>query len=253
MTLKPSIQIVNASKAFGQQQVLDTISLQVQKGERVALIGASGTGKSTLLNLLANTLQPDSGDVLIDGINLKNTYNPKILSQKVGLIGQQFNLVLPLKVINNVLVGRLGNWGFFKSLFSLFLHFDKELALNALHQVGIADKAYEKTALLSGGEQQRVALARVLVQSPEVILADEPIASLDPTRGQAVIELMLELSKEHGHTLLVSLHSLDIALTHFDRIIALKSGSIIFDGKPDKLSSDLIQNIYELKETETIA
>jgi len=253
MKTKHNIELKHVSKTFGHQIVLNDLSFTVQKGERIALIGPSGAGKSTLLSIISNTLKPDSGDVYIDSLNLKEAINHKEMSKKVGIIRQQFDLVLPLKVINNVLVGRLRDWGFLKSLFSLFLHFDKQLALDTLRKVGIEDKAYEKTAFLSGGEQQRVALARVLVQSPEIILADEPIASLDPSRAQAIIELMLKLSKEHNHTLLVSLHAIDIALNHFDRIIALKDGHLMYDGKPKGLTEQCIKELYSLKENQTIA
>lgn len=251
MQTSKMIQFEKVSKFYGHQQVLNEVSFSVEKGERVALIGASGAGKSTMLHLLTSNLKPDSGEIIIDGKAIEGYNNNKILADKIGIIRQQFDLVLPLKVVNNVLVGRLRKWGFIKSLFSIFFHFERSIALEALRQVGIEDKAYEKTYNLSGGEQQRVAMARLLVQAPDIFLADEPIASLDPTRGKAVIDLLLKLSRDSGHTLLVSLHTLEIALNCFDRVIALESGKIVFDGPPSNISQSLLDNIYALKETKT--
>jgi phosphonate transport system ATP-binding protein len=246
------ITFENVRKSYGNHEVLKGISFSVKKGERIALIGASGAGKSTLLHLLTTASEIETGSIMIDNKPIDTYVNGKKRAEKIGIMRQQFDLVLPLKVINNVLVGRLREWGFFKSLFSMFFHFDKEKALDALSQVGIRDKAYERTGNLSGGEQQRVAMARLLVQAPDIILADEPIASLDPTRGKAVIDLLLKLSRDHNHTLLVSLHTLEIALNCFDRVIALESGRIVFDGKPADISKEELDKIYALKEARDI-
>ncbi len=246
------IQFEHVTKKYGDHTVLKDISLSVERGERVALIGASGAGKSTLLHLLSNTLKVDEGIVRICGSPVDSFSNPRKLAKKIGIMRQQFDLVLPLKVINNVLVGKLREWGFFKSLFSMFFYFERPLALEALRKVGIEHKAYEQTFNLSGGEQQRVALARLLVQAPDIILADEPIASLDPTRGKAIIELLIQLSIERQHTLLVSLHTLEIAFNYFDRVIAIESGQIIFDGPPSEIDDGVLDRVYALEESKDI-
>lgn len=163
---KEIIQIEHAYKQYGEKKVLDDFSLNIEKGETIAMIGSSGTGKTTLFNVITGTVSLDSGTVLIDGKE-ESTYNRKTMAKKLGMMTQKFDLVNELSVINNVLAGRLADWGFLKSLISLVHPLEKVLATEVLEQVNLEDKMYEKTANLSGGEQQRVALARVLVQNPE--------------------------------------------------------------------------------------
>lgn len=249
MTRNKMFVLNDITKSYGKMNALSSLSLIVEDGESVALIGPSGAGKTTLLNILANIVLADRGEVLIDGLPLNAYKTPKQLAEKVGVIRQQFDLVGQLLVIHNVLAGRLKNWGFFKSLLSLVFPQEKELALKALSRVGLSHKLYEKTSSLSGGEQQRVALARLLVQKPKAILADEPVASLDPARAEDVLSTLTALAVEEGQTLIASLHSVEYARKYFKRIVALKAGKLCFDLPAEQVTDELLTSLYLLEET----
>jgi len=238
----------NITKNFGKKEALSSLSFNINKGEIVALIGPSGAGKTTLLNSLAKTVKPDSGDIFIDNINISKYQNNKDFAKKVGIIRQQFDLIDQLPVIHNVLAGRFNEWGFIKSLISLVFPQDKKIAINALERVGLIDKIYERTSNLSGGEQQRVAIARLLVQNPKSILADEPISSLDPARAHDILSLLVRIVEEENLTLIASLHSVNYALKYFNRIIGLKEGKIYFDLPSNKVSDELLKDLYNFKE-----
>ncbi|MEQ6388931.1 phosphonate ABC transporter ATP-binding protein [Bacillaceae bacterium S4-13-58] len=240
-------EINQIEKHYGKNAALSSLSFCIEKGEKIALVGPSGAGKSTLLNLMANLIHPDQGEILIDQKRTTQYKAGRDLSRKVGIIRQQFDLVTPLPVIHNVLAGRLGEWGFFKSLISLIFPRERQVAINALKRVGLEEKAYEKTADLSGGQQQRVALARLLVQQPEIILADEPVASLDPARADDVLSMMVKLAEEENQTLLASLHSVDLAKKYFDRIIGLRNGKLFFDLPVEQVNDEQLQELYELE------
>ena len=244
---QPIFELHNASRKFGEFPALQEISFRVEPGERVALVGPSGAGKSTLIRLLNGTLFPTSGEVRVLGRDLARL-NPHDLRQVQGQIGtiyQQFHLVDNLRVVHNVNAGHLADWGFGKSLASLVRPMEVGTAQAALEQVGIPEKLYERTDRLSGGQQQRVAIARVLVQKPEAILADEPIASLDPQISKEIMDLLLTLSRHSGMTLFSSLHAIDFALSHYERIIALKAGRILFDTRTDLVTPDMITSLYQ--------
>lgn len=247
MSNKEMFNLNNISKYYGEMEALSSLSLPIEKGEIIALIGPSGAGKTTLLNTLANVVKPDNGELIIDNIPSKN-YNNKKLSKKLGIIRQQFDLVGPLPVIHNVLAGRLNEWGFFKSALSLIFPQDKNIAIKSLERVGLLDKIYDKTSDLSGGQQQRVALARLLVQNPEIILADEPVSSLDPARADDLLSMLVELVKEENQTLIASLHSVEYAKKYFTRIIALKDGKIFFDLPTDEVTDKDLHDLYNIKE-----
>ncbi len=242
------IEINQISKQFERKIALSSLSFAVKKGELIALIGPSGAGKTTLLNILAAILKADQGELLVDGKTLQQYANQKDRAKKIGMIRQQFDLVGQLAVIHNVLAGRLVDWGFFKSLFSLFIPQEKQTALHALNRVGLADKLYERTANLSGGEQQRVALARLLMQKPEIILADEPVASLDPSRAEDILRILTTLAREENQTVIASLHSVEYAKKYFSRLIALKDGQLFFDLPADSVTNEQLQELYQLKE-----
>ncbi|WP_028782306.1 phosphonate ABC transporter ATP-binding protein [Thalassobacillus devorans] len=248
MTASDAITIEQAAKRYGGLQAIAPMSLRIKKGEVVALIGPSGAGKSTLLNMLAAIELPDTGTILLDEKTTSLYRNPKDLAKKAGIIRQQFDLVGPLPVIHNVLAGKLADWGFWKSLWSFIFPQEKQAAMKALERVGLSDKIYDRTARLSGGEQQRVALARLLVQNPEVILADEPVSSLDPARAKDIIQILVSLAKSENKTLVASLHSLDLAKMHFDRVIALRDGQIFFDRKSDTITTEDLTQLYQLTE-----
>lgn len=240
-------RLENVRKLFGRQQAaLDGIDLEINQGEKIALIGPSGAGKTTLFRLLNCTLRPTSGKLYIDGEDVDLLHGKRLrhVRRRIGSVYQQHNLVPRLRVIHNVLAGQLGRWPTLRSLLSLCQPNDVELAHNALSQVEIADKIFERTDELSGGQQQRVAIARVLVQDPEVVLADEPVSSVDPTLASTIVRLLIDISHNTHKTLLVSLHSVDLALAYFPRVIGIKQGRAVFDLSPDKISDDMLEDLY---------
>ena len=245
----PIFELKNVTKLFGSFPALTDINLQIKTGERVALIGSSGAGKSTLFSLLNGTLQPTKGQVWALGRNLSGL-RPKLLRQvqrQIGTVYQQFHLVDNLRVIHNVNAGHLGRWSFPKAALSLLRPLEVDTAAQALAQVGIAEKLYERTDRLSGGQQQRVAIARVLVQNPTAILADEPISSLDPERSREIMDILRQLSQETGKTLVTSVHTIEFARSHFQRIIGLKQGRIFFDLAAKDLSDKVIEELYKIE------
>lgn len=234
-------------KVFGRHQVaLSGIDLNVGRGEKVALIGPSGAGKTTLFRLLNCTLRPTSGKVWMKDQDVEGLHGKKLRQARrlIGTVYQQHNLVLRLRVIHNVLSGQLGRWSTLRALISLMRPADIELARRALNQVGIAEKIFERTDELSGGQQQRVAIARVLVQDPEVILADEPVSSVDPTLASTIVRLLIDISESTRKTLIVSLHTVDLALAYFPRVIGIKSGTTVFDLSPDKITDAMLEDLY---------
>lgn len=247
MTQSNSIQLKNISKSYGNVSALTPTSLSISQGDRVAIIGPSGAGKSTLLNILAGSIYSDSGTYTLGNTEIAHL-KPNQRSAAVGIIRQQFDLVGPLKVVHNVLSGHLGRWGFFKSLLSLIHPQSIEDAHMALSKVGIEDKLYERTSNLSGGEQQRVALARLFVQNPKLVLADEPVASLDPARADQIMSLLVELTEQGDQTLIASLHSVELAQKYFSRIIGIKAGRVFIDTPAHLLSHEDIQALYRLEQ-----
>lgn len=255
MAQEPSFVLRGVGKSFGGFAALAQIDLRIAAGEQVALIGPSGAGKSTLLALLNGTLRPSAGEVRVLGQDLARL-GPRPrrrLQSQIGTIYQQFHLIENLRVIHNVNAGHLGRWSTLRALASLLWPLEVETAAAALGRVGIADKLYQRTGLLSGGEKQRVALARVLVQDPRAILADEPIASLDPERGREIMDLLRDLGAQGGKTLVASLHAVEYARSHFARIVALRGGRICFDGKPAELTPELVEAIYRIDRMESAA
>jgi phosphonate transport system ATP-binding protein len=240
------------SKTFGHLRVLKEVDLRIDHGEHVALVGPSGAGKSTLIGLLNGSLYPTSGEIRMLGQSLVHLSRTKRrqLQRQIGTIHQQFHLVNNLRVVHNVNAGHLGRWSFARALFSLFWPLDIDIASHALEQVGIPEKLYEVTAHLSGGQQQRVALARALVQDPRVILADEPIASLDPERGRELMDLMRQLSRKTNKTLITSIHSVEFARSHFQRVIGLREGRVAFDCPPAEVSPAMIEALYRIDHLE---
>lgn len=225
---------------------VDDVSLKVAPGEQVAVIGPSGAGKTTLFRLLNLTLRLDGGRICLGDLDVGELRGRSLRAarRRIGTIYQQHNLVPRLSVVHNVLAGRLGAWSEWRAVWSLLRPQDLEAAHAALVQVGIPEKLYARTDELSGGQQQRVAIARVLVQDPEVILADEPVASVDPNLAHAIVKLLVEISQTSGKTLLMNLHSVELALTYFPRVIGFREGKIQFDRPPVELSEDLLARLY---------
>ncbi len=241
------LSIKNLSKTYDNgTQALADISFDVKKGEFLVVIGLSGSGKSTLLRCLNRLLDPTSGQIFFHGKNIENTKGRAVFSvrKKIGMIFQQFNLVPRYSVLTNVLTGKLAGMGVLKSFFSLFSVEDKSQALDYLKLVGIHEKAYLRADQLSGGQQQRVAIARALAQKPEVLLADEPVASLDPATCHVVMDYLRKVNQELGITIICNLHFLSLVREYATRVIALKDGKLVFEGSPDQITEDWFQKIY---------
>ncbi len=248
MTPTVAIKVTNLSKSFKAKPALEKVSCSIFQGEMVALVGASGSGKSTLLRHLNGLHNGDYGSVNIFGTALqtdgRNHSKIRYLRSQIGCIFQQFNLVNRLSVIENVLVGNLSRLSVFNSIFHLFSKEEKLQALAALERVGILEQAYKRASMLSGGQQQRVAIARCLVQGAKIILADEPIASLDPESSRKVMELLVELNQESGITVVSSLHQIQVVRNYFNRAIALRTGKVMFDGATVELNDAKLKEIY---------
>ena len=242
----PLIVATGVSKSFPRVRALDHVSFTIDQGERVALAGPSGSGKTTLLYLMAGLVQPDEGTLLLEGQPMSQLTPGGELARLMGLIHQQYDLVPHLPVIHNVLAGRLGEWGLFRSMFSLLWPQERHLAQAALARLGIADKLHERTSHLSGGEQQRVAIARLMVQSPRIILADEPVSSLDPSRAEEMVRLLTDLADTSGKTLVVSLHAPNLVQRYFSRVIGLRDGQLQFDMPTSELTGPVLARLYDL-------
>lgn len=249
-TENPAVEICNISKTFAQTKALSNINLQVESGEMVALIGASGSGKSTLLqhipDLVTSDRQPSYIKALGQTVQLNGESNCRIRSirAQIGFIFQQFNLVGRLPLLTNVLTGMLSQAPLYRTMLRWFTREEKIRAMEALDRVGMADYSQQRASTLSGGQQQRGAIARALVQGARIILADEPIASLDPGSSKHVMDNLKKINEEDGVTVLVSLHQVDYAMKYCKRSVGLKDGVIIFDGPSNDLSGSLLQDIY---------
>ncbi len=233
-------------KSFGALIALAPLDLAIAPGERVALAGPSGSGKTTLLYILAGLLPPDRGELFLDSQPVARLQPGRALSEAVGLVQQQLGLVPQLPVVQNVLAGRLGQWGLLRSLTSLFSARERDTALKALSRLGIADKINERTSQLSGGEQQRVAIARLMVQAPKIVLADEPVSSLDPARAEEILKLLTGLTDETGGAMVASLHAPDLIREHFSRVIGLRQGVLQFDIPARELTPPVLDALYDL-------
>lgn len=233
---------------YGHHAALDGFNLEVHAGERVALVGPSGAGKTTALRLSTGGLRPTEGTVKVLGRDLDRATPDQLreVQRRVGSVYQQFNLVGPLRVVHNVNAGRLGWWSRGRALRSLVRPVQVDEARAALARVGIADKLFERTDRLSGGERQRVALARVLVQEPELILADEPVSSLDPARAEEVMDLLGEVVADRSRTLLVSLHDFGLARRRCDRIVGVRGGRVAFDLPAAEVTDELGGDLYRI-------
>ncbi len=248
---RPVLEVEGLRKSFKRGVVaLNNVTLRVKRGEMLALIGPSGSGKSTLIRHISGLEISDPGSGMIKVMGRTVQANGKLAPQvrdiraRVGVIFQQFNLVGRLSVMTNVLMGSLHRVPYWRSMTCLFDREAKERALAALERVGIAQHAWQRASTLSGGQQQRVAIARTLVQDPEIILADEPIASLDPESATNVMDLLSRINEEDNRTILVSLHQVEFALRYCTRVVALKRGEIIYDGPPSSLTPKKIKAIY---------
>jgi phosphonate transport system ATP-binding protein len=241
------LEIKNLTKIYeGDVKALDNVSFKVEKGEFLAIIGLSGSGKSTLLRCINRLVEPTDGQILLDGIDITAASQDEMLKirRKIGMVFQHFNLVTRSKVITNILAGRLGYVNPAMSLFNRFPKSDMEMAFRQLERVGIANQANKRADELSGGQQQRVGIARAMMQEPEMILADEPVASLDPVLAHSIMQYLETINQEDGVMVLCSLHFLDLVHRYADRAIALNEGILVFDGAPEKIDDQKFKEIY---------
>ena len=225
---------------------LKNVSLEINQGEFVAIIGLSGAGKSTLLRTINRMHDISEGSLIVNGQEIKNLKGKDLRTfrRKVGMVFQSFNLVTRTTVINNVLTSRVPDMPLWKSIIGLYSKEDKIIALEALDKVGILDKAYVRADQLSGGQQQRVALARTLAQKPEIILADEPVAALDPITATQVMDDFKKINKELNMSVLINIHHVDLALKYADRVIGIKAGEILYDGAAKDVTNEVLKQIY---------
>lgn len=235
---------------------LKNISLEIKQGEFVAIIGLSGAGKSTLLRTINRMHDISEGSLIVNEqeVNDLKGKNLRRFRRKVGMVFQSFNLVTRTTVINNVLTSRVPDMSLWKSIIGLYSREDKIIALEALDKVGILEKAYVRADQLSGGQQQRVALARTLAQKPEIILADEPVAALDPITAAQVMDDFKRINKELNISVLINIHHVDLALKYADRVIGINAGEIVYDGPSKDVNDEVLKKIYgrELAEDEVM-
>lgn len=253
--MNPDIKVTGLSKTFARKgnqppRALNSIDLEISSGEMVALIGPSGSGKSTLLRHLSGLCcgDRDGGEVSVLGspIQSRGALHPAVRRSRarIGYIFQQFNLVGRMKVMSNVLTGLLGRVPGWRGCLGLFNARERELARRSLTRVGMEAWANQRASRLSGGQQQRVAIARTLTQQAEIILADEPIASLDPKSARRVMDILADINQKDGRTVVVTLHQVDYAREYCQRVVALKDGEVVFDGPSQDLTPALLGQIY---------
>ncbi|UCF59816.1 MAG: phosphonate ABC transporter ATP-binding protein [Anaerolineaceae bacterium] len=248
------LEVKNLTKIYdGGVRALDNVSFKVEQGEFLACIGLSGSGKSTLLRCINRLIDPTEGEIIWNDVDITKASQDemRLIRRKIGMVFQHFNLVSRSKVIINVLAGRLGYVNPAMSVINRFPKSDVEMALKQLDRVSIADQAYKRADELSGGQQQRVGIARAMMQEPEMILGDEPVASLDPVLAHSIMQYLEQINKEDGVMVLCSLHFLDLVHRYADRAIALNEGKLMFDGTPEEIDDDKFKEIYG-KEAERV-
>jgi phosphonate transport system ATP-binding protein len=248
------LSIEGLSRRFGAKTAVDNVSLTIESGRFVGVIGRSGAGKSTLLRMINRLEQPSSGAIRFNDIDVTRLSGAALAAWRTrcAMIFQQFNLVGRLDVLTNVLIGRLNHTSVLWSVLQLWPERDIALALSALEQLDIAPLASQRADHLSGGQQQRVAIARALVQEPEIVLADEPIASLDPRNTRVVMDALMRINRHFGLTVLCNLHSLEIARAYCDRLIGMANGRVVFDGAPSELSDAVAHELYGMEARDAV-
>ena len=240
------IEARDVTRIFGTTRAVDAASFVIDRPMMIGIIGSSGAGKSTLLRMMNRLTDASSGELLVEGKNVLTLSGREMRAwqSRCAMIFQQFNLVPRIDVVSNVLHGLLNRRGTAATLLGLWPRADIERAIAILDRLGIAEQAAKRAEALSGGQQQRVAIARALMQDPQVILADEPIASLDPMNAQLVMETLRRIHDEDGRTVIANLHTLDTARRYCDRIIGMRKGRIVFDGLPEQLTTAAARDIY---------
>ncbi|VVT09319.1 phosphonate/organophosphate ester transporter subunit; ATP-binding component of ABC superfamily [Rhizobium sp. EC-SD404] len=240
------LAIKNLTKSFKTRNAVDNISLDITDGQMVGVIGRSGAGKSTLLRMINRLAEPTSGSIIFDGRDVTALKGRELLEWRAScaMVFQQFNLVGRLNVLTNVLTGRLYHHGLIASMFQVFTPAERAFAIRALDRLGMAHTALQQADTLSGGQMQRVAIARALAQEPKIVLADEPIASLDPMNAKVVMDALRTINREDGIAVICNLHTLDTARNYCDRVVGLSEGRVVFDGPPSALTEQAAREIY---------
>lgn len=247
--MSSALTLRNVSRQFGDTRAVDNVSLSIEPGQFVGVIGRSGAGKSTLLRLLNRLVDPSAGSISFGESEITALKGKALRDWRrdCAMIFQQFNLVDRLDVLTNVMIGRLAEHGFLSSMAMRFTDEERAMAIRALDRLDLVPQALQRAGTLSGGQQQRVAIAKALVQQPKIMLADEPIASLDPANASLVMDGLKAINREDGITVLVNLHTLDTARAYSDRIIAMRQGRVYFDGTPAQLTDDVVRDIYGIE------
>jgi len=243
------------TKRYGDVTAVDDVTLEVPKGQMVGIIGRSGAGKSTLLRMLNRLSEPSAGRVVFENQEVTALTGAALRSWRAhcAMIFQQFNLVGRLDVLTNVLLGRLNGHGFMASMTASFTRAERADAIRALDRLDMAHTALQRADTLSGGQQQRVAIARALMQNPNILLADEPIASLDPRSASIVMDALRRINREDGLTVVCNLHTLDTARTYCDRVVGMMQGRVVFDGSPLQLDEATVRRIYGVEAEEALS
>lgn len=248
------IEFKNVSKRYPNGfQALKHIDLTIEQGEFVAIIGLSGAGKSTLIRTINRMHDITSGTLTVDGTDVMSLHGKNLRSfrRRIGMIFQSFNLISRTTVIKNVLTAFVPDLPWWRATFGIFTREEKMKALEALDKVGILDKAFVRADQLSGGQQQRVALARTLAQNPQIILADEPVASLDPVTAKQVMDDFKRINKEMNISVLINIHHVELALQYADRVVGIRAGEIVYDGPVNRVDQEVLDSIYQGRQEET--
>jgi len=253
------LELQGLTRRFGAVTAVDDVTLAIPNGQMLGVIGRSGAGKSTLLRMINRLAEPSGGRILFEGMDVTALSGRRLRGWRTrcAMVFQQFNLVQRMDVLTNVLVGRLNHRGTLSSLLKLFTAEERAMAIRTLDRFDLADAALQRADTLSGGQQQRVAIARALLQEPRLLLADEPIASLDPRNGKVVMDALRRINQEDGLTVICNLHTLDTARQYCDRIVGMAKGRVVFDGPPAALTAAIVRDIYgmaedELEQAETV-
>jgi phosphonate transport system ATP-binding protein len=248
--MSATLEIRGVSRRFGKNTAVSAIDLSIPQGQMVGVIGRSGAGKSTLLRMINRLVDPSEGSIIYGGVDVSRLSGSALRrwQRDCAMIFQQFNLVPRLDVLTNVLLGRLNHRSTVLNLLNIFTREERASALMALERLDIARTAMQAAGTLSGGQQQRVAIARALMQQPKVILADEPIASLDPLNAKVVMDALRDINLRDGITVVTNLHTLDTARNYCNRIIGMAAGKVVFDGPPEQLSREAVRLVYGASE-----
>jgi len=239
-------ELKNVTRRFGKKLAVDSVTLDIPQGQMVGIIGRSGAGKSTLLRMINRLQEPSSGTIHFRGVEVSGLRGQALRNwqRDCAMIFQQFNLVPRLDVLTNVMLGRLNHRSTMLSLLNVFSREERIQAIAALERLGIEQTALQAAGTLSGGQQQRVAIARALMQNPKMVLADEPIASLDPLNAKIVMDALRDINEREGITVITNLHTLDTARNYCERIVGMAGGRVVFDGKPSELTTEAVKEIY---------